>query len=53
MHPGYKFEIAPVVVAVGHASKCFITCLKMVGYKGKDIKLLICRMQVKSISGKC
>ena len=53
IHPGYKFETAPVVVgAMGYVPKCLATYLKMVGFEGKDIKLLIRRMQMKSISGK-
>ena len=52
MYPGYKFEIAPIVVgAMGYVSKCLVTYLNMVGFEGKEIKLLIRRMQVKSISG--
>ena len=52
LHPSYKFEIAPIVVgAMGYVPKCLVTYLKMVGFEGKDIKLLIRRMQVKSISG--
>ena len=52
LHPRYKFEIAPIVVgAMGYVPKCLVTYLKMVGFEGKDIKLLIRRMQVKSISG--
>ena len=37
--------------AMGYVPKCLVTYLKVVGLEGKDIKLLICRMQVKSISG--
>ena len=52
MYPGYKFEIAPVVVgAMEYVSKCLVTYLKMVAFEGKDIKLSIRRMQMKSISG--
>ena len=52
MHPVYKFEIALIVMgAIGYVPKCLVTYLKMVGFEGKDIKLLICRMQVKYISG--
>ena len=52
LHPGYKFEIEPIVVrAMGYVPKCLVTYLKMVGFEGKYIKLLILRMQVKSISG--
>ena len=52
MYPGYKFEIAPIVVgSMGYVPKCLVTYLKMVGFEGKEIKLLIRRMQVKSISG--
>ena len=52
MYPGYKFEIVPIVVgAMGYIPKCLVTYLKMVGFEGKEIKLLIRRMQVKSISG--
>ena len=52
LHPSYKFEFAPIVVgAMGYVPKCLVTYLKMVGFEGKDIKLLIRRMQVKSISG--
>ena len=29
MHPGYKFEIAPIVVgAMGYVPKCLVTYLK-------------------------
>ena len=52
MYPGYKFEIAPIVVgAMGYVPKCLVTYLKMVGFEGNEMKLLIRRMQVKSISG--
>ena len=52
LHPGYKFEVAPIVVgAMGHHPKCLVTYVKMVGFEDKDIKLLVRRMQVKSISG--
>ena len=36
---------------MGYVPKCLVTYLKMVGFEGKEIKLLIRRMQVKSISG--
>ena len=52
LHPRYKLEIAPIVVgAIGYVPKCLVTYLKIVGFEGKDIKLLIRRMQVKFISG--
>ena len=52
MHPCYKFEIAPIVVgAMGYLLECQVTYLKLAGFKGKEIKLLIHRIQVKSISG--
>ena len=52
MCPGYKFEIAPIVVGTMECfPKYLVTSLKMVGFKGKEIKLLICRMQMKSIFG--
>ena len=52
MHPGYKFEIAPIVVgAMGYVPKCLVTYLKIVGFKEKEIKQVIGRMQVRSISG--
>ena len=52
MYPGYKFEIVPIVVgAMGYVPKCLVTYLKVVGIEGKEVILLICRMQVKSISG--
>ena len=51
MYPGYKFEIAPTVVgAMGYVPKCLVIYLKMVGFESKEIKLLIRRMQVKSVS---
>ena len=51
MRPGYKFEIAPMVVrAMEYVPKCLITYLKMVEFEGKEIKLLIHTMSVKSIS---
>ena len=38
MCPGYKFEIAPVVVGtMGCFPKYLVTSLKMVGFKGKEI----------------
>ena len=36
---------------MGYVPKCLVTYLKMVGLEGKDIKQLIRRMQMKSISG--
>ena len=52
MYLCYKFEIASTVVrAMGYVPKCLITYLKMVVFEGKEIKLLIRQMQVKSISG--
>ena len=51
MRPGYKFEIAPMVVrAMEYVPKCLIPYLKMVEFEGKEIKLLIHTMSVKSIS---
>ena len=37
--------------ALEYVPKCLVTYVKMVGFKGKEIKLLIPRMQVKSICG--
>ena len=52
MYLCYKFEIASTVVrAMGYVPKCLLTYLKMVVFEGKEIKLLIRQMQVKSISG--
>ena len=52
MCPGYKFPIVSILVgAMGYVPKCLVIYLKMVGFEGKEIKLLIRRMQVKSISG--
>ena len=52
MHPGDKFEIAPIVEgAMGYVPKCLAAYLKMVEFEGKEIKLLIRRMQLISISG--
>ena len=36
---------------MGYVPKCLVTYLKVVGFEGKDIKLLIRKMQVKSIFG--
>ena len=42
----------PIVVgAMGYVPKCLVTYLEVVGFEGKEIKPLIRRMQVKSISG--
>ena len=50
IHPGSKFESAPIVVGtVGYVPKCLVTCLKKFGFKRKEIKLIIRRTQVKSI----
>ena len=39
MYPGRKFEIAPIVVeAMRYVPKCLVTCLKMVGFEGKEIR---------------
>ena len=52
MCPGYQFPIVSIVVwAMGYVPKCLVIYLKMAGFEGKEIKLLIRRMQVKSISG--
>ena len=52
MHPSYKFEITPILVAeMGNFPKCLVTYLKMVEFEGKEMKLLISRMEVKYISG--
>lgn len=51
MYLCYKFEIASTVVrAMGYVPKCLLTYLKMVVFEGKEIKLLIHTMPVKSIS---
>ena len=51
MHPGYKFEFAPIGVgAMVYVAKRLETYLKIAGFKGKEVKLLIHRMQVKSVS---
>ena len=51
MHPGYKFEFAPIGVgAMVDVTKRLETYLKIAGFKGKEVKLLIRRMQVKSVS---
>ena len=36
LHPSYKFEIAPIVVAMGYVPKYLVTYLNMVGFEGKD-----------------
>ena len=51
MHPGYKFEFAPIGVgAMVDVTKRLETYLKIAGFKGKEVMLLIRRMQVKSVS---
>ena len=36
MHPGYKFEVAFIVVrAMGYIQKCLVTYLKIVGFESK------------------
>ena len=50
MHPGFKFETAALAVGtVGYVPKRLVTYLKMFGFEGKEIQLLIRRTQVKSI----
>ena len=51
MHPAYKFEFPPIGVGpMVYVTECLETYLNMVGFRGKEVKLLIRRMQVKSIS---
>ena len=51
-HYCYKFKIAPIVVeTMEYVPKCLVIYLKIVAFEGKEIKLLLRRMQVKSISG--
>ena len=51
MYPSYKLEIAPAVLgAMGYVPKCLVTYRKMVGFEVKEIKLLIRKTQVRSIS---
>ena len=51
-HYCYKFKIVPIVVeTMEYVPKCLVIYLKIVAFEGKEIKLLLRRMQVKSISG--
>ena len=52
IHPGYRFEIAPIVVGLmGCVQKCLVTYMKLIWMKVIEIKFLTRRMQVKSIFG--
>ena len=51
LHPGYNSEFAPIVVgAIVYVLKCLLTYMIRVRFEGKEVKLLIRRIQVKSIS---
>ena len=47
---GDKFEIAPIVEGSWDLPKWLATYLKMVRFEGKQIKVLIRRMEMKPVS---
>ena len=52
MYPEYKFQATPIVIgAMGHVPKCLINYLKMIGFNENESKVLISKLEVKSISG--
>ena len=52
MYPECKFRVAPNVVgAMGHVPKYLINYLKMIGFIENESKVLISKLEIKSISG--
>ena len=52
MYPEYKFQVAPTVIgAMGYVPKCLINYLKMIGFNENESKVLLTKLEIKSISG--
>ena len=52
MYPEYKFQVAPIIIgAMGYVPKCLINNLKMIGLNEKEAKVLISKLEIKSILG--
>ena len=50
-YPEYKFQIAFIVIgAKGYVPKCLINYLKMIGFNENELKKIISKLQIKSIS---
>ena len=51
-YPEYKFQVAPIVIyTMGYVLKCLISYLKMIGFNENGLKVLIPKLEIKSISG--
>ena len=52
MYPEYKCEVAPIVIgAMRYVPKCLINYLKMIEFNENGSKVLITKLEIKSISG--
>ena len=52
MQPETKFQVNPIVIgAMGYVPKCLINNLKMIGFNENESKILIPKLEIKSISG--
>ena len=50
-YPEYMFQIAFIVIgAKGYVPKCLINYLKMIGFNENELKKIISKLQIKSIS---
>ena len=51
-YPEYKFQVAPIVIdTMGYVLQCLISYLKMIGFNENGLKVLIPKLEIKSISG--
>ena len=52
MYPEYKFQVSPIVTgAIGYVPKCLMIYLDIIGFNENESKVLISRLEIKSISG--
>ena len=52
MYPEYKFQVAPIVTgAIGYVPKSLTNYLKMIGFHENESKVLISKLEIKSILG--
>ena len=53
MYPKYKIQVTPIVIGVvGYVPKCLINYLKMIGFNKNKSKVLISKLEIKSMSKK-
>ena len=52
LYPEYKFQVAPVIIGtMGYVSNCLINHLKMIGFNENELKVLISKLEIKSVLG--